>query len=310
MANKIILKSGETIPTSNDLEELEPGIDKTTNKLYTKINGEIVSLNDTSWENIQNKPETFPPEEHTHEIIDIENLESEITLIKESIDGKMDSPTNLGANGQYLQRAGDNQGTWVTIPTVSSSQNGLMTTELYNTLNKKMDSPTNLGSSGQYLRRDSSNQGTWYTIPTVSSSQNGLMTTSLYDKLNTINRYVTIEGTSGVWTYRIWSDGFMELWASIYVSTSVSYTLGENWYRSDSPIGQREYPYPYSFQRNTYPNIQASFYSTNNQSALIWLNPTVSYRIDYAPSLYLIRPSTANSVIGYINFYISGQTNV
>jgi len=52
MANKIILKSGETIPTSNDLEELEPGIDKTTNKLYTKINGEIVSLNDTSWENI------------------------------------------------------------------------------------------------------------------------------------------------------------------------------------------------------------------------------------------------------------------
>lgn len=81
------------------------------------------------------------------------------------------------------------------------------------------------------------------------------MTTFLYDKLNMINRYITIEGTSGVWTYRIWSDGFMELWASIYVSTSVSYTLGENWYRSNSPIGQREYRYPYSFQRNTYPNI-------------------------------------------------------
>ena len=306
MANKIILKSGETVPTVDNLEELEPGIDKTTNKLYTKINGQIVSLNDTSWENIQNKPETFPPEEHTHEIIDIENLESEITLIKESIDGKMDSPTNTGSSGQYLQRTGNNQGTWVTIPNVSSSQNGLMTSELYNTLNKKMDSPTNTGSSGQYLIRSSSNQGTWTTIPNVSSSQNGLMTTTLYNKLNGIVRYITNEGVSSGWTFRLWSDDFVELWRSIRVSNiDINIALG-NWYRSNSPFGQSAYSYPYTF--TSYPNVQVSFFSTNSLSALVWLNPVASQAYDYPPPLYLIRPTSSTDVSGYINFYISGNT--
>ena len=257
MANNIILKSGETVPTVDNLEELEPGIDKTTNKLYTKINGQIVSLNDTSWENIQNKPETFPPEEHTHEIIDIENLESEITLIKESIDGKMDSPTNTG-------------------------------------------------SSGQYLIRSSSNQGTWTTIPNVSSSQNGLMTTTLYNKLNGIVRYITNEGVSSGWTFRLWSDDFVELWRSIRVSNiDINIALG-NWYRSNSPFGQSAYSYPYTF--TSYPNVQVSFFSTNSLSALVWLNPVASQAYDYPPPLYLIRPTSSTDVSGYINFYISGNT--
>ena len=305
MANKIIIKSGDTVPTINDLEELEPGIDKITNKLYTKINGKIVSLNDTSWENIQNKPETFPPEEHTHEIIDIENLESEITLIKKSINEKMDSPTNTGSSGQYLQRAEDNQGTWATIPNVSSSQSGLMTPDLYSSLNKKMDSPTNTGSSGQYLSRSSSNQGTWNTIPNASSSRAGLMSASHYSKVNNIYRYVTNAGTSNGWNFKEWSDGFVELWRSIYVSSvAINIALG-NWYRSNSPFTQSTYRYPYTF--STYPNIQASFFSTNNTGALIWLNPTASWATEFAPPLYLIRPTSTTSATGYINFYISGE---
>lgn len=336
MANKIILKSGETVPTVDNLEELEPGIDKTTNKLYTKINGQIIPLNDTSWKNIQNKPETFPPSKHTHEIVDIENLESEITLIKDTIEeqtsqienintdiedlnnNKMDSPnsqTDSSATGYFLKQSNSNQGHWFYLQEANQNNTGLLSSSGYNLFLDKL-AATNTGTYGQFLMRNNNSStssktlGTWTTIPNVSSSQNGLMTTSLYNKLNAINRYVKTEGSSGVWTYRIWSNGFMELWASIYVSTPVSYTLGENWYRSNSPFTQTRYQYPYSFKDNTYPNIQASFYSTNNQSALIWLNPTISYRENYIPSLYLIRPSKSDPVTGYIHFYISGETNV
>lgn len=299
MANKIILKSGETVPTVDNLEELEPGIDKTTNKLYTKINGQIVSLNDTSWENIQNKPEAFPPSEHTHEIIDIENLESEI-------EGKMDSPTNNGSSGQYLQRVNSNQGQWVTIPNASGSSNGFMTSTMYNDLYDKMDSPTNTGSSGQFLRRNSSNQGTWTSLPIVDAyGQNGILRSSDYERF--INNLPNITTSNG-WT-RYESAGFNILFKVIPVSNLAVRTPFENIYRSSNTDGfltttQRQFGINFS----STPVVFASYNTTSGAPAWVQLNHSGDYT-DRFPNVLLLAAS-ARTCTGNLLCLAVGNTGV
>lgn len=170
-----------------------------------------------------------------------------------------------------------------------------------------MDSPTNTGSSNQWLKRSNSNQGTWTTLPSASSSQSGLMSSSHYNKVSNMTRYVTWSSgsSSSTMVYRMWDNDFMEVFARVTgISISVSTALG-NWYRSNSPFTDTSYRYTYSFRVD--PMITCQFVSTNNASAVVWLNPTPSKVQDYLPPLYLIRPTTA-TVQGYMTFYVCGWT--
>ena len=326
MANKIILKSGETIPTVDNLEELEPGIDKTTNKLYTKINGQIIPLNDTSWESIQNKPTTFPPSEHTHGIIDIENLESEITLIKDTIEeqasqienintdiedlnnNKMDSPnsqTDSSATGYFLKQSNSNQGHWFYLQEASQNSTGLLSSSGYNLFLNKIGA-TNTGSYGQFLMRNnnssSPNQGTWtdlyvpeYNFRRGTYRPSGLSTASY--------AYLTL-GEMLILQYNIPIN-----------SISVSIALG-SLYRSNTPYRAGIYKYPIPFTKQP-PSISMTFYSTNNQSAFVWPNPDANYGgngindfnadvYTSAPPVYLVRPISATNVSGELQITVVG----
>lgn len=313
MANKIILKSGETIPTVDNLEELEPGIDKTTNKLYTKINGQIIPLNDTSWESIQNKPTTFPPSEHTHGIIDIENLESEITLIKDTIEeqasqienintdiedlnnNKMDSPnsqTDSSATGYFLKQSNSNQGHWFYLQEASQNSTGLLSSSGYNLFLNKIGA-TNTGSYGQFLMRNSnssssSNKGTWTYIETPEIVENLNANGIIWNILSVGNLAV---GSCSIQVSR--NNSQWNSWGGGYVSSGISGYGNFLW-------DDRQYKIPFE---KIY-NVQTTFQANTDTAAAI----VISYYTQegYLPQVRLYR-GTQGSVSGSVHFLVFGK---
>lgn len=204
---------------------------------------------DVNWDDVLNKPETFPPSSHTHPISQVEELET-------ALDAKMSAPDSDGATGNVL---------------------------MYSAQNK----------------------GKWGNIPAATYTANGLLTGDRCLKIDAINRYVSLFGTYGKFEYRRWSDGFVEAWIKISISSlSVSTALG-GMYRSQSPYNQNAYKYPVTFSENPY--VFATFYTTNSSSALVWLNPVSTYSKTYLPPLYLLRP-TSGTVSGELYFYVCGHT--
>lgn len=239
----------------------------------------------TTWGSVEGKPQTFPPSTHTHEISQIDGLTAEL----EELTNEISELTG-------------------TLQTVTNNINSINTniTSITNTLGNKMNSPTNSGSSTSYfLRWSNANQGTWATLPTASASQAGTMSSAHYTQVNNTKRYVSNEGTNGIFNFRYWSNGFVELWAKVKISNlSVSTSLG-NMYRSNSPITDTQYQYPYTFY--SHPFVYTQFFSSNNASALVWLNPTWSKATQYLPAFYLVRPTTG-TCSGYVYYYICGDT--
>lgn len=239
----------------------------------------------TNWASISNKPITFPPSTHSHSISDINGLSTELEELANDISGLTE-----------------------TLQTVNNNINAINKniTSITNTLGDKMNSPTNNGSSTSYfLRWSNANQGTWATLPTASASQAGTMSSAHYTQVNNTKRYVTNEGKSGIFNFRYWSDGFVELWAKVEVSNlSVSKTLG-NMYRSDTPFTDSQYKYPYTFYPQ--PFVYTQFFTSNNASAFVWLNPSWGKATQYLPPLYLVRPTTG-TCSGYVYYYICGET--
>lgn len=239
----------------------------------------------TNWASISDKPTTFPPSTHSHSISDINGLNTELEELTNDISGLTG-----------------------TLQTVTNNIDTIFTNiaSLSNSVNDKMNRPTNNGSSTSYfLRWSNANQGTWATLPTASATQAGTMSSAHYTQVNNTKRYVSIEGKNGIFNFRYWSDGFVELWAKVEVSNlSVSTTLG-NMYRSNSPITDKQYIYPYTFY--TQPFVYTQFFSSNNASAFVWLNPTWDKATQYLPAFYLVRPTTG-TCSGYVCYYICGDT--
>lgn len=239
----------------------------------------------TTWGSVEGKPQTFPPSTHSHEISQIDGLTTELEELTNDIS----------------ELTG-------TLQTVTNNIDTLFTNiaSLSNSVNDKMNSPTNSGSSTSYfLRWSNDNQGTWATLPTASATRAGTMSSAHYTQVNNTKRYVSTKGTNGIFNFRRWSDGFVELWAKVQISNlSVSTSLG-NIYRSNSPITDTQYQYPYIFYSQ--PFVYTQFFSSNNASALVWLNPTWGKATQYLPEFYLVRPTTG-TCSGYVYYYICGDT--
>lgn len=276
---------------------IEPGTDNGEYWAYTyRAGGETSAIDwdnvqnkpstyPTTWEKVDGKPQTFPPSTHSHSISDINGLSTELEELTNDISG-------LTAT---LQTVNNN------IETINTNISSIT-----NTLGDKMNSPTNNGSSTSYfLRWSNANQGTWATLPPASANQAGTMSSAHYTQVNNTKRYVSIEGKNGIFNFRYWSDGFVELWAKVEISNlSVSTSLG-NMYKSNSPITDTQYRYPYTFY--PHPFVYTQFFSSNNASALVWLNPTWSKATQCLPPFYLVRPTTG-TCSGYVCYYICGDT--
>lgn len=239
----------------------------------------------TNWASINDKPTTFPPSTHSHSISDINGLSTELEELTNDISGLT-----------------------ATLQTVTNNIDSINTniTSITNTLGDKMNSPTNSGSSTSYfLRWSNANQGTWATLPIASATRAGTMSSAHYTQVQNTRTYVMDEGTYGIFNFRYWSGGFVELWAKVNISNlSVSTSLG-NMYRSNSPFTDTQYQYPYTFYPQ--PFVYTQFFTSNNASALVWLNPTWDKATQYLPQFYLVRPTTG-TCSGYVYYYICGDT--
>ena len=109
------------------------------------------------------------------------------------------------------------------------------------------------------------------------------------------------EGTSGIWTYRKWSDGRAEVVGKInQYNININTALG-GWYRSAS-IDGINYPYPFTFA--TIENVSMQFVTSNNNGGLIWI--TSSGSNNDPPYCYIIRPTSATGVSGAIHIKVEG----
>lgn len=270
-----------TYPTTWEKVDGKPNVFPTN---WENVGGKPTNF-PTTWGSVDGKPQTFPPSTHTHEISQIDGLTAELEELTKDISGLTG----------VLQTVNNN------IDSINTS-----ITYITNSLNDKMNRPTNNGSSTSYfLRWSNANQGTWATLPTASATRAGTMSSAHYTQVNNTKRYVTNEGTYGIFNFRYWSDGFVELWAKVEVSNlSVSTTLG-NMYRSNSPFTDLQYKYPYTFYPQ--PFVYTQFFTSNNASAFVWLNPSWGRATEYLPPLYLVRPTTG-TCSGYVYYYICGDT--
>ena len=116
----IVTKYGNGVPTTNDLETGELGIDLTGKVIYTKDGGgQIVKLADggssatVDWGDILNKPDfdaLYAEINHTHDMDDVEGLNDKVTEIEGDISDLEDEiaalATSLAFGGSFTAVSG------------------------------------------------------------------------------------------------------------------------------------------------------------------------------------------------------------
>ena len=107
------------------------------------------------------------------------------------------------------------------------------------------------------------------------------------------------EGTSGIWKYRKWSNGRIELWGSYSVSgVTCSNQMGSAMYKSETLSIPS---FPFSIYE---PNLTAS-YESDGYGAFLWATSTTTETSP--PSYYLVRPESGTITSGKINFHVIGN---
>ena len=115
--------------------------------------------------------------------------------------------------------------------------------------------------------------GVIYQIYITYYTNNGYIATRCYtnsewyawDERPAPASYVTQEGTSGAWKYRIWSDGKKECWLKTSIQHEVKQASGSLYYSTTVP-----YPYPVTFTAT--PTVYVGVRSPNNRP--IWGIPS------------------------------------
>lgn len=113
---------------------------------------------------------------------------------------------------------------------------------------------------------------------------------------------VIAQGKSGEWNYRKWQSGWAELWAMQTVSGSdIDNAWGAVYEHEAWTLGQ----YPIEFVSR--PSV---FISSEGDSIYVsqpYLNTRWSQSSQDAPLYFVTRPTTANNVTYYANWYVIGR---
>lgn len=118
-----------------------------------------------------------------------------------------------------------------------------------------------------------------------------------------VKDYIVEQGSSGKWTYRKWSNGDAECWASATVSGMACTTKVGNWYRTGNITIDN---YPFTFAAN--PDLQMTFETYSGTGGLAWSAGTSSSSPKTKPAtVYVIRPTSLNSITGFIRYYAKGK---
>lgn len=134
----------------------------------------------------------------------------------------------------------------------------------------------------------------------IALSSSGDVTVSAASVKDGYGKFLSVtEGTSGIWSYRKWSNGRVELWGSYTVSgVACSNQFGSAMYRSAALTITS---FPFSIYQ---PNLTAS-YESNGYGAFLWATSTTTETSP--PSYYLVRAESGTINSGKINFHVTGK---
>lgn len=117
---------------------------------------------------------------------------------------------------------------------------------------------------------------------------------------------IVSQGTSGIWTYRTYSDGTAECWGKIAVSSTNITTAFGSMYRCPDLWQWNTHAYPVTFKQA--PVLEMIYQSNNGNGATLWtVSGSTDYSIKYVPSAFLFRPTSATGTTGNINIYAKGN---
>jgi hypothetical protein len=107
-----------------------------------------------------------------------------------------------------------------------------------------------------------------------------------------------VVGTSGIWSYKKWSNGEVELWGSYAISNMECNNALGGMYRTAvfSPSS-----FPFTIYN---PNVVAN-YESDGYGAFLWATTTAT--TSKPPNYYLVRPTSTTLVSGKINFHVRGK---
>ena len=125
------------------------------------------------------------------------------------------------------------------------------------------------------------------------------LTATNFESVNAKINNLVVEDTSGIWKYRKWSNGRIELWGSYSVSgVTCSNQMGSAMYKSETLSMPS---FPFSIYE---PNLTAS-YESDGYGAFLWATSTTTETSP--PSYYLVRPESGTITSGKINFHVIGK---
>lgn len=106
------------------------------------------------------------------------------------------------------------------------------------------------------------------------------------------------KGTSGMWSYKKWSNGDVEVWGAYEVSNMECNAELGSMYRTD-------YFNPSDFPFTIHNANLVASYESDGYGAMLWATSTTTST--KPPSYYLIRPTSATIVSGKIIFRVTGR---
>ena len=117
--------------------------------------------------------------------------------------------------------------------------------------------------------------------------------------VNTGGTFVSVvEGSSGIWTYRKYSNGDVELWGTYWITDQPCTTALGSMYRTPAIVLD-------GFPFTVYDPFLTASYETNGYGALL-LATTNTTNYD-PPNYYLIRPVSGTITLGKINLHVRGR---
>ena len=205
--------------------------------------------------------------------------------------GQIEYISDTDTSDNYLQISADK------LRLKSNSMTSLYSSE-YTSSGQTNRSAVNVAPKSIYIYSGSSNVS--INPEQIDVSSPGDISVDAKSLRDSYGQFLSVvEGTSGKWTYKKWSNGDAELWGTYTVSgVACSNSFGNAMYRSDALTMPS---FPFSVYN---ANLTAS-YESDGYGAMLWAVTTTTETSP--PGYYLIRITNSTITSGKINFHVVGK---
>jgi hypothetical protein len=118
--------------------------------------------------------------------------------------------------------------------------------------------------------------------------------------------YITATGTTGIFSWKKYSDKTCEFFAKIPVTNYTITTALGGWFRGANIYEAKTYAYPFAMTEA--PAVEMTFQTRNGLAAIAWVfSADATTAQSYLPQCYLIRPTTGSGIYGNINIVGRGK---